>query len=449
MKDKKGKKRISRKNVVLIMILIGAGLFLCALLGPGGSGEYDRYHGPVLPLTSLNGGEGVDVQRNVNFDFSPYQEGTQYTHVGIGGAKITDTYVFTNTTGEKQTLELVCGFLGQFIDRREEFPVITVDGMEIQPKLYPSVDTDELVWHSMDFERFQQILTENDFLTTALQQSEELDIPVTAYHFSELAYDGNEVAGVPMLTLRFSLEEDTTVWASQAHEHGTEDDGRTRMMFRVDHGDAWVFTFGGKLIDPEYGGNRDYNISKTSAIDGVTFQLETFETTLGKAIEELAQTYDFWSIEGLDTYPDPGYMTPEILVDGAVKRIHALGYLESSERIRMIGDLFSEVVTEPRMMYMVFPVELEAGQTVTVEAAYVQEPSLDIVSGSKYYRGGYELAAKLGSDLHFTALTSSISNTGFIDKIEQNFGFDPEAGITKVNLDLQTDRYYLEVKIKK
>ena len=124
-----------------------------------------------------------------------------------------------------------------------------------------------------------------------------------------------------------------------------------------------------------------------------------------------------------------------------------MGYLEASERIRMIEGLFYEVVTEPRIMYLVFPVELKAGQSITVEASYIQEPSLDI-SGPKHYREGYELATKLGSDLHFTDLTSSLSNTDIIELGEQNFGFDLEKGITDITLDLQVDCYYLEVRIK-
>ena len=450
MKNQEPKKRITSTGIILIVILIGIWLALRMFINPGGSGtgEYNSYRGPVLPMTSLNGAEGVDVTRNVDFDFSPYEGSVNYSTLAKGAAGITDTYVLTNTTGETKTLELVYGFQGQFIDHPEEFPTITVDGAAIQPELYPSVDTEELVWNANNFERYSQVLEENDFLSIALQNSEELDIPVTAYHFTDLAYEGNEVAGFPMLTLRYSLDETTTVWTMIVDEFGTEEDGRQRMMFRVDRGEAWLFTIGGTLINPEFGGNKDYNISETSAIDGVTYKLETYETTLSDAIQQFAQSYDFWSVEGQDTYPNAGGLTPKLLVDGAVKRSHAMGYLEASERIRMIEGLFYEVVTEPRIMYLVFPVELEAGQSITVEASYIQEPSLDI-SGPKHYREGYELATKLGSDLHFTDLTSSLSNTDPIELGEQNFGFDLERDITEVILDLQVERYYLEIKIKK
>ena len=449
MENKKSKLRNIIISILVFALVAAIWAVLQMLLNPfgSGSGDFQSYRGPVLPMTSLNGTEGVDVDRNVDFDFAPYRDSNDYSTLGKGAAGITDTYILTNTTGETKTLELVYGFQGQFIDHPEEFPAITVDGRTIQPDLYPSADTEELVWNAQNFDRYSQVLEENDFLSTALQPSEELDIPVTAYHFTDLAYEGDEVAGFPMLTLRFSLDENTTVWTMIVDEFSTEQNGKQRMMFRIDRAEAWVFTVGGTLIDPEFGGNKDYNVTDTSAIDNISYKLETYETTLNDAIQYFAQSYDFWAIEGQNTYPNAGGLTPELLVDGTIKRIHSMGQQNSSEKIMLIESLFHKVVTEPRMMYLVFPVVLESGQSVTVEATYIQEPSLDI-SGPKHYREGYELATKLGSDLHFANLSSSLSNTALIELGKQNFGFDLEKGITEVILDLQVDRYYLEVKIK-
>ena len=449
MENKKSKLRNIIISILVFALVAAIWAVLQMLLNPfgSGSGDFQSYRGPVLPMTSLNGAEGVDVDRNVDFDFAPYRDSNDYSTLGKGAAGITDTYILTNTTGETKTLELVYGFQGQFIDHPEAFPSITVDGVMIQPELYPSVDTEELVWNAHNFDRYSQVLEENDFLSTSLQPSEELDIPVIAYHFTDLAYEGDEVAGFPMLTLRFSLDENTTVWTMIVDEFSTEQNGKQRMMFRIDRGEAWVFTVGGTLIDPEFGGNKDYNVTDSSAIDNISYKLETYETPLNDVIQHFAQSYDFWAIEGQDTYPNAGGLTPELLVDGTIKRIHSMGQQNSSEKIMLIDSLFHKVVTEPRMMYLVFPVELESGQSATVEATYIQEPSLDI-SGPKHYREGYELATKLGSDLHFANLSSSLSNTALIELGKQNFGFDLEKGITEVILDLQVDRYYLEVKIK-
>ena len=70
------KKSFSITHVILILSLIAIWLLLRFLFNPAGSGKFDRYHGPVLPLTCLNGAEGINVQRHVSFDFSPYQQET-------------------------------------------------------------------------------------------------------------------------------------------------------------------------------------------------------------------------------------------------------------------------------------------------------------------------------------------------------------------------------------
>jgi hypothetical protein len=140
-------------------------------------------------------------------------------------------------------------------------------------------------------------------------------------------------------------------------------------------------------------------------------------------------------------------MTPELLAAGAIKRIQANDFGETTLTIKLIDALFHDVITEPCMMYHLFPVELGPSSSVTVQASFVQEPSLDI-SGSQEYREGYELATKLGSDLTFIELTSSLSNTESIQLGNQNFGFDLEKGITEVTLDLLEERYYLEVWVK-
>ena len=58
------------------------------------------------------------------------------------------------------------------------------------------------------------------------------------------------------------------------------------------------------------------------------------------------------------------------------------------------------------------------------------------------------MVTELGSNLSFTKQTAMISNIESIEIIEQNFGFDPENGITVVELDLTEPHYYLEVREK-
>ena len=445
-KQERGK-WITGTGIGLIILLIGGYLLFAMFIDTNGSsaGDFSYYAGPVLPMTSLNGAEGLAVSRKVDFDFSPYAEEKNYSNLGKSGARITDAYKLTNITGETVETTLVYGFQGQFIDYAEEFPTITVDGETVQPELRPSVDPGSTIWRAWNFENYSQIQAEGDFLSVALAEPELAEVPVTVYHFTDLAYTGREVAGFPMLVVTFDLDENTSMWVDKTASIGTvEDSDRHRLMFPVDWGEGWILTMGGTPTNMEFGGNRDYNINEKSAIDGVEYKLEVYEADLLSVLEQLAGNYDFWELES--GYPNPGMVTPEILLDGALKQIDQLDWLESENRVRYISDLFHNAVTDHRMMYLVFPVTVPAGQTVRVEAGYIQEPSYDI-SGPKEKREGYDLATKLGSNLNFTELSASISNIARIKIGEQNFGFDPENGITAVNLDLAIARYFLEIRV--
>lgn len=444
MEKQEKEKRFGSTGIILIAFLIGIWVVFRMFINPGGggTGNFNSYAGPVLPMTSLSGAEGVEAARSVDFDFSPYEKETDYSNLGKSGARITDAYDLTNITGEDITVELVYGFQGQFIDHPEEFPVMTVEGETIQPELYPSVDPEGLAWHAYDFDRYSEILKEQDFFDIAWQEPEMPALTLTAYHFTDLSYTGSELAPYPMLTVTFDTDEHTALWTNMVDSIGTEDEtGKTRLMFRVDRGEAWLFAVGGTITDMECGGNRDYNINENSSID-VTYKLEVFETDFETVLTKFAEEYDFWEIH--PEYPDSGLVTPELLVDGALKRMESMKALGG---IRMFSELFYEVVTEHRMMYLVFPVTIPAGQTVTVKAGYIQEPSYDI-SGPKEYREGFDLATKLGSDLNFTDLTASVSHTDRIELGEQNFGFDLAQGIDFVTLDLTVERYYMEIFLK-
>lgn len=437
--------RISATGIGLILFLVGGYLLLTMFMNTNGSGsgEFNTYAGPVMPMTSLGGAEGVEVTRTVDFDFSPYVSGGDYSNLGKGGAKITDAYRLTNTNQGSVSTTLVYGFQGQFIDEPVEFPVITVDGKVIEPELKPSVDPDGKLWHAYSYEVYKSELAEQDFLSIALAEPEMPELPMTAYHFTDLAYHGDTLAAYPMLKVDFRVDEDTVVWTNRADVLST-DDGERFLMFQLDRGEAWIFTVGGELHDLECSGNRDHNINEKSAID-VEYKMEVFETDFATVLTHFAAKYDFWATE--DWYSNMGGLTPEILVDGALKRIARENWLEPTDWYRVIEELFRETVTEHRMMYLLFPVELQPGQTVTVDACYVQEPSYDI-SGPKAYREGYDMATKLGSDLTFTALGASVSNTDPIEIREQNFGFDLKRGVTEVSLDLETERYYMVVRLK-
>jgi len=137
-------------------------------------------------------------------------------------------------------------------------------------------------------------------------------------------------------------------------------------------------------------------------------------------------------------------LTPELLYDSALRLLNDPRYHNPSGDVQALSSVLYEAVTNIRMLYSTFSVTIPAGETVTVEAVFTQEPSTDI-GGPKEPREGYDLATQLGSVLHFTEQTSSLTGWEHIEIKRQNFGFDLKRGITAVTLDISTQRYYMDV----
>ena len=98
-----------------------------------------------------------------------------------------------------------------------------------------------------------------------------------------------------------------------------------------------------------------------------------------------------------------------------------------------------------RVMYVCFDVVVPAGGSVAVDATMSKDGSFDFY-GEGVTREGYDMMTDVGSTFDFTNQSASISNTEHIRIVGQNFGFDLENGITKVELDRSVPHYYLEVE---
>lgn len=82
---------------------------------------------------------------------------------------------------------------------------------------------------------------------------------------------------------------------------------------------------------------------------------------------------------------------------------------------------------------------------VEVALERTKKASFDFIGEDKN-RNGYDMVTRLGSSLIFTGQTASVSNTESIEILRQNFGFDLEKDVTKVELDPAQEHYYLEIR---
>lgn len=454
MRERKMPKRHGPSWQTILLILgaaaVWVGLGMMINTDGGNSGEYNRYFGPVLPMTAVSGGETLSVERHVDYDFSTYENYTPNVW-GDGEAIVTDTYRLTNPGSTDVTARLVYPYEGSFNQERKYTPTVTVDGVEPEAELLASLDEAGEIARARDFGEYRDRMTGNDFFGEATAAPPELKQRVKVYHFTDITYHGEDYPYI-FLTLGFTIPEGVNVWVNHFDVLRSETmDGPHSIWFQdnLDERDgAYLFVMNGDIENLTFGGNLGHNVTETSALTNVTCEYEIYETTFEELVWELAQKYDYWAL--YEDEPDPGLITTEILYRDAMKRLEERAnreYDPATWGISVVEEGFSAAIGETRLLYWVFDVTIPAGETVTVEANYHQEASKD-AGGPKKPRHGYDLATRLGSGLNFTGLSASVSNVEFVEILRQNFGFQPEKGITQVELSLEEERYYLEVMAK-
>ena len=193
--------------------------------------------------------------------------------------------------------------------------------------------------------------------------------------------------------------------------------------------------------------NRLYVVEEGEEIKGVTADVERYETTLGEVVWELLisdrEPSYFDGEERVDIASD------EMLFGSIAELMYDYGILSDNMAERYtwgsLGDMWSETYNMQRVMYVTFEVVVPANGSVRVDATMMKDASIDYV-GEGTDRNGFDMVIQVGSTIEFSKQSASVSNSQFIEIIYQNFGFDLENGVTKVELNMNEPHYYMEVR---
>lgn len=411
----------------------------------GGTGAYSFYRGPVLPMTGIAGAESLEVERNVNFDFS--QLSTDRERIIRGQeAVITDDYCLTNPTGEAVTATLAYPFEGAAARPLEEIPAIRVNGEEVPATIAASADVDRILNRANSWEDYRELLTKTDYLAQASAPAPVLSQKVTVYHFANITHKVD--APLVFLQIYFQKPEDCTIWAFNWKSGGWDArDGAFEMMFQATPegtGEGYLLVSGAKLPEIQQRGNIGYNTGEQYRTEGVTCDLNIYESSLEEMLWVFSGKYDPFQEEGT---PMHALVTPEFLYEGAAKHLETGKYSAGGTGYISLDSVFYAVANQSSLCYRIFDVTVQPGETVSVSAEYCKEGSEDNGGFQEQHRYGFDMATRLASNLHFTAQTASISGFGQIEILSQNFGFDPQNGILQVTLDLTKERYYIDVAV--
>ena len=448
--------------------------------GGGETGEvYMSYAGPVFPLSAL-GEPDLTAERAVDFDFSPYapREETYETPDGrveswtawSSKALVTDSYTLTNPADREQTVTLLYPFAADLLAGRDQFPALTLDGEAVEAALHvgPTAegykdlfandpDAVDQTYNLADLSGWTsyRTLIEGGYLDRALESVPALDRPVTVYRLTDWAppagFEGD------FLDLAVTYRPGETVptvltwgfnFGSNDYETGTFTRGCSLSLTRPEAASPALIVLSGDLGDCTVKAYADGGMETPLA--GASWTLDRSETTLGEVFGGLAESY---FTEVLPVRYGEGETILSALSPAAFQGLaarllldHNLLSGDPAEKFGggMLEEVLSEAVSADRVCSLSFDVTLPAHGTAEVSAAFAKPASLDFV-GEHKNRNGYDLVTKLGSPLTFTAQTASVSHLDWVELLDQDFGFDPEAGVTAVLLDPDRDHYFLEV----
>lgn len=436
------------------------------------------YAGPVFPLTTVETDTGLAAERTLTWDFTTgaYQDGSPRQW----GAAVTDGYTLSNPTDEDVTVTALYPFAGSFLDLAEQRPTVTINGMEIETTLYAGAYAGGFqgVWESNGEDGYQldgttlnlespdswtdykALLENGSYLSQALGDAPVLDSPVTVYEFSDFQAPHAQYRAATQ-AIEFTIDQEKTTVLTYGFNGGSWDcdTGWRQYDYFVPDGvhhntDLKLLMVLGEDIGA-YTLTGYENGGCEREIDGVSCTVTRRETTLDAALDELCRYYynDYagWQYgmedSAVEAVPYPLFRrtVAELLVQYGVLSGDAMVDRYADGRL---DDMVSEAMGHDRVLYLAVPATVPARGSVDITFKLWKGPSFDYgCSGSENVGlQGYDMVTKLGSTLDFTAQTAALANTGNIEIIRQNLGFDLENGVAEVSLDLAQEHYYLEIR---
>ena len=441
--------------------------------GEGGVNDgitFMSYAGPVLPLTALEGSAALTAERAVTWDFAPgtnsHGEARQW------GAAVTDAYVLTNPTEEAVTVTALYPFAGTLDTLELTRPQVTVDGAAAETTLYAGVYSggfqstfgaeapDTMNLDALNsWEEYKALLESGAYLEQAMGDYPALDTPVTVYQFSDFEAPLEKYHAATQ-AVSFDLDESATKIFTYGFNGCEWDEGFRRYSYFVPDGKRnepdlkLLVILGEDIGDYTLQGYKDGGCDPGEEIEGVSCSVTRSETTLDAVLDRLCDYYRERYARGraadqanaFDAIPFPLYR-------GAVAELlSGYGVLSGAPMDRYMDGRLDEVLAETmsydRVLYLRFPVTVPAGGSVRVECVLWKEPSYDYGCSGSENEGlqGYDLVTRLGSSLTFTRQSAALVNTENVELTGQNFGFDLEGGVSAVELDLEQEHCYLEIR---
>lgn len=470
--------------------------------GADGATTFMSYAGPVFPLTLKTADGDITAEREITLDFEPwvkvwwsneeeagsredltpeqrqevledynewYPEGGRWK--SSTDIQVTDAYTLTNTAAEDKTVTVLYPFASSLQELWRYQPALTAGGRELETALYAGPYSggfagaggpeSEGRWNLAElnsWEGYKALLADGGYQRSAFEDYPDLsEVPAIVYEFTDPQGDGSSAA-----TIQAGFDLDyakTTIlsWNFNGGSYDYENGWEGRSFFIPNRqipnwsDPRYLIVLGEDIQNMTIQGYKNGGCDVGDERD-FTVDVQRYETDLDTILREVTRRmYDshiehyardqFWNLSGVDYEMYHGLCCQCLVSYGLLSEDPAERYDD--------GQLEAlDFANVDRVFYLEGSVTVPAGGSVALTAEMTKAPSYDFYCAHTENQGvhGYDMVTKQGSNLACTRQTAVLEDRGQIEIVRQNFGFDLEKGVTRVELDPEAEHYYLEVR---
>ena len=393
--------------------------------GGHGSGEgfqaFNRYAGPVFPLTLEEENIAISARREVTLDCQSWEQSQ--------AVQVTDRYTLRNDSQDPQTLEVLYPFAGT-LAQAGQWPDLTLDGTPLESGLRKGEipGTTSSLDSLLSGEAYQAMLEDPEYRILSLDTMPEAEhVPVTVYELTDLwgpeQEDGSVADPVLQVTVRYDPAV-TEVWCFGFDQARTDPESGCQVLcISLNRAKQNPETGAYLLVKGEDVRSMDLQGRTETGEDGEQVEagaeVNRREADLDEALNEIAEVYR------QETYGD-ALSTPE---EKALFYGRFLARWEESGETALEDALSDNAAM---MLYRTAEITVPPESSVTLTATLEKD-----WSGSRTMTDtvGYEVATRMGSNLQWEQQQAVLEDRGQITIAQENFGFDLKKGIRTVPME--------------
>lgn len=470
-----------------------------------GSSVFMSYKGPVLPLMIGLKEEGEDLvaDRKMTFDFYLLEDKKDEEKDHLRSLLMKDHYSIENKGGQRR-IQLVYPFVSRIDQLFFTAPRIMKDGADLDYRLFYSDYTggfspayggeDDREGESLNlmelrhWQDLQSLLSTSAYFEKVQDKGPDLSqVLAIVYEFKESYYpQDQEDLPNPTLVVGLDIDEtETKILNMGFNGFYQAGDGKAYYEYFIPKGDG-AFPVDDRhyliLVGPDTrsltlkgqatGGFDEELDGSNGGLEGFGAQVERMEMPLDQALDlalaKLYKSYQGFTEETASGYGDhqPDTWSPRDKMTIPYEDFKAL-YIRDLFDFGLLGEDLKaryewgnlevlDTTHVPRVLFAVFEVDFEAGESVDLILETYKEGSMDFLPQGDHKGDfdhqnmlyGYDLLQGLAQTLKPETSQAEIVDHGGVKIIRQNFGFDLEEGIKSVTLSEDIPHYYMEVKEK-